>query len=241
MGATDYLRPPFFSDSNGLPSLPSRDIHHLAAQSALINFLDTLPISPDLLNSLISMHILSQQISRILRTTTIYTDAQQVAFLSQTYSLRYSLLPSTFNGWYLDPGTETLDKVLRIGALLYIQAAPQEFPHAAIGPSNLVKKLRELVLSVQMWNEREGVLVMWFLFMGAMSARKGDDRIWFIAQIEKLSGRLGFGEWGEVKEKFEGLWWVDGLHEKRGMEIWGDVKALRCGMREGTSSNGSGE
>jgi len=182
------------------------------------------------------MHIFSQQISHIISSTTVYTAAQQVALLEYTYSLRYSLLPSAFNAWYLDPGTETLNEILRIGALLYIQAAPQEFPHAAVGPGNLVRKLRETVLSVQMWNEREGVLVMWLLVIGAISARKGDDRIWFIAQIEKLSGRLGFREWGEVKGKLEGLWWVSGLHDKPGKEVWGQVEGLRCVMREGTSS-----
>jgi hypothetical protein len=173
------------------------------------------------------MHVLSQQISCTLSSTTIYTDPQQVALLEHTYSLRYSLLPSAFYAWYLDLGTETLNKVLRVGALLYTQIAPQEFPHAAVGPGNLVKKLKELVLSVQMWNERETVLVMWLLFMGAMSTRKRDDRVWFIAQIEKLSGRLGFGEWGEAKGKLEGLWWVSGLHDKRGREVWGEVEGLR--------------
>jgi hypothetical protein len=239
MGATDYVCPPFFSDSNGLPSIPSRDVQYPAAQTPLIDFLDTLPLSPELSNALIYMHILSQQISSILSTSTVYTEAQQIALLKHTYSLRYSLLPSPTNTWYIDPRTETIDEVLRIGALLYIQATPQEFPYAALGPRNLVARLRELVLSVQMWNEREGVLVMWLLFMGAMSSRKGGDRIWFVAQIEKLSGRLGFGEWGEVRGKLEGLWWVSELHEKGGREVWEDVEVVRCVIRGAQTSIGS--
>jgi len=71
-----------------------------------------------------------------------------------------------------------------MGALLYIEATPREFPFSAIGPSNLAASLKELVLSVQMWNEREGALVLWLLYMGAMSSRKGEDKIWFVARIE---------------------------------------------------------
>lgn len=75
---------------------------------------------------------------------------------------------------------------------MYLQITPQEFPRAAVGPGNLVKKLRGLVLNVHMWNVRGAELVLWLLFVGAMCARKGPDRIWYIDQIEKLTGELRF-------------------------------------------------
>jgi len=120
-----------------------------------------------------------------------------------------------------------LNDVLIIGAILYLQATPKEFPFAAVGPGNLVKRLRELVFKVHMWNEKEAELVVWLLFIGAICARKGPDRIWYIAQIEKLTRRLGFKEWPILKEKLEAFWWVGELHGNAAREVWEEAEVLR--------------
>jgi hypothetical protein len=66
--------------------------------------------------------------------------------------------------------------------------------------------------------------------MGAMCARKGPHRIWYIDQIERLTGRLRFRGWDVVKEKLERFWWVSGLHEKAAKEVWEEVEVLRSVM-----------
>jgi hypothetical protein len=175
------------------------------------------------------MHALSERISSISSGSTLCTEAEQVSLMEDTFSLRYSLLPSATSR-PLDLGKTTLDDVLRIGAILYLQATPQEFPYAAIGPGNLVRKLRGLVFKVHMWNQREGELVMWLLFIGAVCAKKGPDRIWYIAQIQKLTKRLRLREWGVVKEKLEAFWWVTGLHEKAARDAWEEAEVLRSVM-----------
>jgi hypothetical protein len=171
------------------------------------------------------MQDLSERISRISSGSTLCTEAEQIDLMKDTFSLRYSLLP-TANSPAFEPGNATLDDVLRIGAILYLQATPQEFPFAAIGPGNLVKRLRELVFKMHMWNEKEAELVMWLLFIGAMCARKGPDRIWYIAQIEKLTRRLRFKDWEVVRQRLEAFWWVSGLHEKAAKELWEEVEVL---------------
>ena len=123
-----------------------------------------------------------------------------------------------------------IDDVLRIGALLYLQATPRELPFAVVGPGNLVKELREFVSNVHMWNEREAELVLWLLFMGAISARNRPDRIWYIVQIEKLMERLRLREWDVVKKKLEAFWWVSGLHEKAAKKAWEESEVLRSVM-----------
>lgn len=127
----------------------------------------------------------------------------------------------------LKPEDASLDDVLRIGAILYLLATPQEFPHAALGPGNLVKRLRELVFQIPMWNKMEAELMVWLLFIGAMCARKGPDRIWYIAQIGKLTNKMGLSEWSIVKQKLEGFWWVEGLHNKTAKEVWEEVEVPR--------------
>jgi hypothetical protein len=93
-----------------------------------------------------------------------------------------------------------------------------------------VRKLRGLVFKVHMWNQRQGELVMWLLFIGAMCAKKGPDRIWCIAQIAKLTKRLRLREWGAVKEKLEAFWWATGLHEKAARDAWEEAEVLRSVM-----------
>jgi Fungal specific transcription factor domain len=224
-GATEHLCHPYFSESSGLPNLSLRDMNQSSAQTLLLKLLDTLPLSPGLLISLVYMRVISERISEVSSSPTLYTEAEQIFLMKDIYSLRYSLVSSpTYPPG--DPNNASLDDVLRIGAILYLQATPQEFPYAAVGPGNLVKKLRSLVFKVHMWNEREAELVMWLLFIGAMCAKRGPDRIWYIAQIEKLARRLGFKTWNVVKEKLEMFWWVSGLHQKATKEVWDEVEVL---------------
>jgi hypothetical protein len=149
--------------------------------------------------------------------------------MKDTFSLRYSLL-SAAAAPPINPEGAMIDDVLRIGALLYLQATPRELPFAVVGPGNLVKELREFVSNVHMWNEREAELVLWLLFMGAICGRKGPDRVWYIVQIEKLTERLRLREWDVVKKKLEAFWWVSGLHEKAAKKAWEESEVLRSVM-----------
>jgi len=108
-----------------------------------------------------------------------------------------------------------------------MQATLQEYPFSATGSINLVHKLKDAIMEVKIRNENEGALVLWMLFMGGVSARRGEDRIWFVAQIEKLSGRLGLGDWEAVNGEMQGLWWVEKIHEKPLREMWDEAVVLR--------------
>ncbi|KAH9212956.1 hypothetical protein DL95DRAFT_447303 [Leptodontidium sp. 2 PMI_412] len=199
MGASENLIPAFFAEGNSLPKLPERDLRNAGPRnSSILNFLNLLPISADLCNTLIYMHGLSQSVSRIMTSPTVLSGSQQISLLQHIYSLRYDLLPDYSGGVeFADEAAKTLDEVLRIGALLYVSETPKEFPNAAVGPVKLVRRLRELVMQVQMWNEREAGLVLWLLFIGGIAARKGEDRLWIVVQIERLAGKLGLERWGE--------------------------------------------
>ena len=115
------------------------------------------------------------------------------------------------------PSVQTLDEVLRVGALLYMQATLQKLPFAAVGSRNLVNKLKDSVMVVKILNQKEGELMVWLLFMGGIEARA-----WFVVQIRKLTDRLRMG-WEEVNKALEGLWWVKEIHE-RARRLWDDVE-----------------
>ncbi|KAH7369994.1 hypothetical protein BKA65DRAFT_589439 [Rhexocercosporidium sp. MPI-PUGE-AT-0058] len=222
MGASEYLVPAYFAEGNSLPKLPAQDLRKAGPRnSSILSFLNLLPISGDLCNRLIYMHGLSQSVSRILASPTVLSGSRQVSLLQHIYSLRYSLLPDYSSGEeFADGAARTLDEVLRVGALLYVSETPKEFPNAAVGPVKMVRRLRELVMQVQVWNEREAGLVLWLLFVGGIAARRGEDRMWFAVQVGNLTGKLGLERWGEVRERLEELWWVERIHEKACRELW---------------------
>ncbi|KAK0101579.1 hypothetical protein ONS95_006743 [Cadophora gregata] len=228
-GASEYLVPAFFAEANSLPKIPAQDIRKGGEQlGSVLALLNVLPISADLCNTLIYMHGLSQSVSGILMSPTALTGSQQVSLMQHIYSLRYNLLPDhSHSVEFADDAARTLDEVLRIGALLYISETPKEFPNAAVGPLKMVKRLRELVISVQMWNEKEAGLVFWLLFFGGIAARQSEDRVWFSVQIERLSKRLGISDWEDVRGRLEVLWWIKGIHEKTCRKLWDEVLILK--------------
>lgn len=233
-GSVDFLGTPFFDSNNRLPQYPSSmGPHQLisAANKNLLKFLTTLPLDTTLLNTLITLSIFSHQISLILSSPTTANIPSQITLIEETYSLRYTLLkPSTLgpDGKPLSPSDQNLNAVLRIGALLYIQATLQEFPFSAVGPRSLVRRMREQAMMIKMRNQREGELMIWLLFMGGIEARDEVDRRWFVDQIGKLVGRLGVGlEWEGVRGTLEGLWWVAKIHEERGKRLWDEAVFCR--------------
>ncbi len=224
MGASEYLVPPFFSDMNEPSELPARDLWYApgARENELLGFLKSLPISNQLSSSLIYMLQLSQYVSGILASPTVLNTVQQASFLQHIYSFRYRLLLDSAVT-LVDESAKVLDEALRLGAMLYISETPKEFPSAAVGPTKLVRRLRELVMQVQIWNEREAGLVLWLLFMGGIAAKKGEDRDAFVGPIKKLSGRLNVQGWAGARGRLEELWWVGAIHENPCRELWDEV------------------
>ena len=120
-----------------------------------------------------------------------------------------------------------LDEVLRVGALLYMQATLQEFPSSAVGSRNLLQRLKESIMAVKVRNEREGALMVWLLFIGGIAARMGEERVWFVAQLGKLVCRLGLRSWDVVREELEGLWWVERIHGEICKRLWEEAVVVR--------------
>jgi hypothetical protein len=89
----------------------------------------------------------------------------------------------------------TLEEVLRVGALLYMQATLQEFPLSAVGSRNPVRRLKASVMMVQIGNKQHGDLMVWLLFIGGIESRSGEDRAWFVAQLGKPFLKLRMWNW----------------------------------------------
>jgi len=72
--------------------------------------------------------------------------------------------------------------------------------------------------------------VLWMLFVGgilvnAHGNKNRRERAWFTAKMGRLGVEMGIVDagWDGVKEKLRGLFWVDGVHEKVGKEMWDEA------------------
>jgi len=61
---------------------------------------------------------------------------------------------------------------------------------------------------------------------GAMSARKGHARIWFVANIQRTLNNLRLDTWASLKVKLSCLWWVEKIHEKMCKAVFDEVVVL---------------
>lgn len=120
-----------------------------------------------------------------------------------------------------------MEELLHIAGLLYMHAIWQDFPFAALGRTKLLSRLKELLTVVEIGKDRDESLILWMMFVGAISAPgKGGARIWFIAQLQGLTEELKFNNWAEVKAKLEVLWWVEKIHGKLCRGVWEEVVVL---------------
>jgi hypothetical protein len=237
-GAINALLSPFFS-ANVLPKIGSSVLNSSKSQTSdLRALLESLPISHSLTRCLFALSSLSSELALIMESKKLTDISTQLMLLKTTYAIRYALLDSPN---LLYPGSQnldfenidlaleqqkTLEEVLRLGSLLYIQATLQEFPLAAVGSRNLVRRLMESVMLVRINGVKQGELVVWLLMVGGMEAKFEDDRTWFVQQLDRLTRRLGIVDWGMLICGLESLWWIGRVHDTRGRRLWGEVKAL---------------
>lgn len=71
-----------------------------------------------------------------------------------------------------------IDKACRLGALLFLKAILQEFPHSTNGPSLLVAQLRECLDGIQI-QQSNSPLLLWLCLIGGSFSRS-EARAWFV-------------------------------------------------------------
>lgn len=174
-----------------------------------------------------SLSRLSHTVSQLISSRTFTSIPDQISLLQVTYVLRYQLVrfPNFEFADFDSPSRPDpmLEEVLRVGALLYIQATLQEFPFSAVGSRNLVRRLKASVMMIQIGNKAQGELMVWLLFMGGIESKDIEDRKWFAEQLRKLLSRLRIDDWDVVQQALEGLWWIAKVHKNRCTRLWDEV------------------
>lgn len=230
-GAVGSLQLPFFAE-NSLPRIRDFVSRSQPQNSILRKLLDSLVITANLREDLMVLDILSRKLKDLLGSLVVTTLSEQAQLMETVCALRYSLLcsPALLANYADSPATlpeikksfdPVLEEVLRLSALLYLSSTLQEFPFSAVGSRNMVQRLKEKVLLVRVSNRREGELMLWVLMVGGIEAEE-KEKEWFREQLCLLSARLGVGR-EEVEKVMRRLWCVEGIHGKRGREIWREI------------------
>lgn len=183
-GAIDYSEIPHLdfvrSDSPPIWSkLPEHNIQH-AAQD-VIRILSPCQLRPRLVYIMVDVAHFSQAVQSWRSDPSMIFDPQ--ALSEDKYWIEYRLLlfPTTLGG-FQDIG---IGEACRLGALLYMKALLEEFPHSVTGPSVLLNKLQESLRNIKIV-EPLSPLLFWLSVIGA-ALSKSEMRSWFISLLEQLT------------------------------------------------------
>lgn len=74
------------------------------------------------------------------------------------------------------------------------------------------------------WRSRDAVgVLIWALTMGGIAAIGLPERIWFIATLGSVTARSGLSRWGDLKQVFELMPWLDSACDSAGQQLWDEV------------------
>lgn len=144
-------------------------------------------VDTDIVSAMVELAYFTQAIRMAISSIDISLDP--AAFAEDLYWIEHSLL--------LIPNSteESINTACRLGALLYVKAILQEYPHSATGASVLTHRLRESLDAIFM-TEDNVFLLTWLALVGAMSSNS-EHRTWFIVyskQSTNIGGILPFDD-----------------------------------------------
>lgn len=137
-------------------------------------------VHPDLIAIMTELACFAQAI-RFASEASIFFDP--TTFSEDLYFLEYNFL--TFSSKVPDgEPVAKIDQACRLGALLYLKAVLQEFPHSTTGSNSLLTQLREALEDITI-QQSNSVLLLWLALVGG-SPSKGEMRSWFVDYLVRI-------------------------------------------------------
>jgi hypothetical protein len=189
-GAIDYGAIPYLplERSNSLSiwsKLPEQTLQVIKAD--LTRILTNCRIHPDLITIMVALAYFALAIRSARGEPKLEFDLAVCA--EDMYWIEYRLLafPAAL------PNTcreEDIDKACRVGALIYIKATLQEFPHSKTGFSLLLGQLQEALDGLPI-EQAHLPLLLWLSLIGAAVSNAPEGKKWFVGRLAKLVARSG--------------------------------------------------
>ncbi|KAF4629668.1 hypothetical protein G7Y89_g8478 [Cudoniella acicularis] len=205
-GAIDFAATPFlnFSSTSNQPVwsiLPPEDSTIISSTMEIL--LTNSGIHAYLKTTMTKLANFAQAIHHA-SSTSILLDPS--SFADDLYHLEHEFLSFPANTPFESEET-SIDKACRLGALLYMKAILQEFPHSYMGPSILLQQLQNALEDIAVQGGMDNPLVLWLALVGGSFAT-GDMRRWFVgylAQVKAVMGLESFGNGSLGMSGFLGL------------------------------------
>lgn len=144
------------------------------------NILTKCGVHPSLIDIMTELAYFSQAIHFASEASIFFDPAM---FSEDLYWLEWNFL--TFATKIPDGAAETkIDKSCRLGALLYMKAILQEFPHSTNGSTLLLAQLQECLTEIAI-EQSNSSLLLWLCLVGG-SLSKMDTRAWFVDYLARI-------------------------------------------------------
>jgi hypothetical protein len=186
-GAIDYSETPHLDFiRSGSPfiwsGLPKHDLEN--AEHDINRILSSCRVHPRLIEIMVDVAHFSQAVqATLIWRTDPSLNVDLKALSEDMYWIEYRLLLFPTTHGRLAVGC--VDEACRLGALLYLKALLEEFPHSATGPSVLLKQLQESLRNITI-NESLSPLLLWLSLIGA-ALSKSQVKIWFTGMLKQLT------------------------------------------------------
>lgn len=182
-GAIDYGATPYLdfhrSEGSSISSiLPQHKLKTIRKE--ITQLLTCCKVHPDLIATMVELSHFSQAVQLLRTKPEISIDA--AAFSEDMYWIEYKLLsfPTA-----IDSEEQDVDKACRFGALLYMKAILEEFPHSTTGHSILLGQLQVSLLEISDIRSC-APLLHWLSLVGAGLAKTEQTRKWFVTYLARL-------------------------------------------------------
>lgn len=66
--------------------------------------------------------------------------------------------------------------------------------------------------------------LLWLMFIGGIVTPHMSTRNWFVSGLSHVAKQLQLHTWDEVKAVLEEFFWVEGIQEQPGRDLWDEVE-----------------
>jgi hypothetical protein len=137
------------------------------------------------------------------------------------YRLLNLLAPDEVDG-------QQMVEILRVACSLFLSEIRRLFGIMGVLSSVLTDKLRAALEQQPYGWEPFMLLKAWVLAVGGLESR-GDDRRWFLAELEKAKIELGVRSWEELMEMFRDILWYEEVHDQMFMDFCNGIEQVPLG------------
>jgi hypothetical protein len=113
-------------------------------------------------------------------------------------------------------------------ALVYCCHMLRDIPFAFTIVVKAVKRLKEVLLRVDMERESNQEWLFWILGFGSVGAEGKEEWPWFVESFANMFNRSGVRSWVEMRERLSRVLWGKALDEM-GLRVWGEVAQVLGG------------